>query len=228
MVDISGGAWWALLEVDGGHYHCLRFALSCDDFAPANLLPLQPAWPFGKVLYMKFTNNGYKIRYFRPFYNLEGQECAFVWHSIGATRFSVRQAHQVNPVRLFFSCPEQLNRWPCHWLTNSGYFTDWHTKSDPRDLWPLRHLIRVMRRQDITTKKTMTKTNTNTKTMTKTNTFREHLQRAILETYDIWDIWLEWWGDMNWPKKRQWQRQIQRQRQWQRQIHSESTFKERS
>ena len=94
---ISGGAWWALLEVDGGHYHCLRFALSCDDFVPANLLPSQPVWPFGKVLYMKFTNNGYKIRYFRLFYNLEGQECAFVWHSIGATRFLVRQAYQVNP-----------------------------------------------------------------------------------------------------------------------------------
>ena len=74
-----------------------------------------------------------------------------------------------------------------------------------RDLWPLRHLIRVMRRHDLTKKKTMTKTKTNTKTktktMTKTNTFREHLQRAILETCDLWDIWSEWWGDMTWPKK---------------------------
>ena len=40
-------------------------------------------------------------------------------------------------------------------------------------------------------KKTMTKTMTNTMTktkkmtMTKTNTFREHLQRAILETCDL-------------------------------------------
>ena len=52
-----------------------------------------------------------------------------------------------------FCCPEQLNRWPCHWLT------DWlrtllidikkkQLKSEPKDLWPLRHLIRVMRRQD--------------------------------------------------------------------------------
>ena len=51
-----------------------------------------------------------------------------------------------------FSCPEQLNRWPCHSLTDSlthsQYFYFWHTKSDPRDLWPLRHLIRVMRRHD--------------------------------------------------------------------------------
>ena len=46
-----------------------------------------------------------------------------------------------------------------------------------------------------------TKTNTKTKTMTKTNTFREHLQRAILETCDLRDIWSEWWGDMTWPKK---------------------------
>ena len=43
------------------------------------------------------------------------------------------------------------------------------SKSDPRHLWPLIHLIRVMRRHDLTEKKTMTKTNTNT--MTKTNTF---------------------------------------------------------
>ena len=41
-------------------------------------------------------------------------------------------------------------------------------KSDPRDLRPLRHLIRVMRRHDLTNKKTMTKKNTKTKTMTKT------------------------------------------------------------
>ena len=52
------------------------------------------------------------------------------------------------------------------------------------------HLIRVMRRHDLTKKNTMTKTKTKTKTktMTKTNTFREHLQRAILETCDLSDI----------------------------------------
>ena len=64
--------------------------------------------------------------------------------------------------------------------------------------------------------------------MAKSNTFREHLQGAILGTCDLWDTWSEWWGDRTWPKKRQWQRQIQRKRQWQRQIHLESTFKERS
>ena len=35
-------------------------------------------------------------------------------------------------------------------LTDWQDFTNWHTKSDPRDLWPLRHLIRVMRRHDLT------------------------------------------------------------------------------
>ena len=35
-------------------------------------------------------------------------------------------------------------------------------------------------------KNIMTKTNTKTKTMT--NTFREHIQRAIIETCDLWDI----------------------------------------
>ena len=103
------------------------------------------------------------------------------------------------------------------------------SESDPRDLWPLRHFIRVMRGHGLTNNKTMTKTNKKTKTMTKTktNTVRKHLQIETLETCDLWDIWSEWWGDMTWPTKRQWQRQIQRQRQWQRQIHLENTFRER-
>ena len=29
-------------------------------------------------------------------------------------------------------------------------FTNWHSKSDPRDLWPLRHLIRMMEKHDLT------------------------------------------------------------------------------
>jgi len=116
--------------------------------------------------------------------------------------------------QIFFSCPEQLNGWPClslAWapLTIRVFTT---LQSDPRDLWPLRHLIRVMKGHDLTNKKTMTNTNTWTMTMTKTNTFWEHLQRATLETCDLWDIWSEWWGDMTWPTKIQWQIQIQRQR----------------
>ena len=69
-------------------------------------------------------------------------------------------------VRFLFSSPEQLNSWPCHSLTHSlrhsQYFYLW--QSDPRDLWPLRHLIKVMRRHDLT-KKTKTKARTKTKTM---------------------------------------------------------------
>ena len=52
----------------------------------------------------------------------------------------------------FVSCPQQLNRWPWHSLTES--LTQWllilTLQSDPRDLWPLRHLIRVMRKHDLT------------------------------------------------------------------------------
>ena len=46
-----------------------------------------------------------------------------------------------------------------------------------------------------------------------TNTFREHLQRAIFDTFELWDIWSEWWGNMTWPTKRQQRRQTQWQ--WQ-------------
>ena len=59
----------------------------------------------------------------------------------------------------------------------------------------MRHLIIVLKRHDLTKKKTITKTNTKTKTMTKTNTktktmtmtntIREPFQRAILETFDL-------------------------------------------
>ena len=89
----------------------------------------------------------------------------------------------------------QLNRWPCHSVTHWWYFYFWDTKSDPRDLWPLRHWIRVRRGHDLTQKKTMTKTDT------KTKTFREHLQRAIPETCDLYNIWSEWWGDMTRPQR---------------------------
>ena len=37
-----------------------------------------------------------------------------------------------------------------------------------------------------------------------TNTFREHLQRAIFETFHLWDIWLEWWENITWPSKDEW------------------------
>jgi len=88
--------------------------------------------------------------------------------------------------------------------------------------------MRVMRKHDLTNKKTITKTKTMTMTKTMTKTFRECPQRAILETYDLWDIRSEKWGDMTWLTKRQWQRQIQwkRQRQWQLQKHPQRTISE--
>ena len=59
-------------------------------------------------------------------------------------------------------------------------------------------------------------------------TFTFDIQRAPLETCDLWYLWSEWWGDITWLTKRQWQRQKQRQWQWQTQIHLENTFKEQS
>ena len=45
--------------------------------------------------------------------------------------------------------------------------------------------MRVMRKHDLTKKKTITKTKTMTMTKTMTKTFRERPQRVILETYDL-------------------------------------------
>ena len=69
----------------------------------------------------------------------------------------------------------------------------------------------IMRKHDLTNKKTTTKTKTKRKTKTKTetktmamkmiNTFREHLQRAIFETLDLWDIWSESWEKTTWSTK---------------------------
>ena len=92
----------------------------------------------------------------------------------------------------------------------------------------LAKLMGVMKKHDLTSKKTTTKTKTKTNAKTKTNTmtFREYLQRAIFETFDLWDIWSGWWENMTWPTKRQRRRQRQWQRQWQ--IHLENTAKEQS
>ena len=48
-------------------------------------------------------------------------------------------------------------------------------------------LMGVMKKHDLTSKKTTTKTKTKTNAKTKTNTmtFREYLQRAIFETFDL-------------------------------------------
>ena len=73
-------------------------------------------------------------------------------------------------------------------------------KSNPRDLWPLRHLFRVMRRHDMTKKIDKDKYKDKDNDKDKEKTFWEHLLRAILETCDLWDICSEWLEDMTWPK----------------------------
>ena len=40
-----------------------------------------------------------------------------------------------------------------------------------------------------------------TNSLTESLTFTFAIQRAILETCDLWDICSEWWEDMTWPKK---------------------------
>ena len=49
----------------------------------------------------------------------------------------------------------------------------------------MRHVIREMRRHDLTNKKTMTMTKTNTKKMTIIKTFGEHPQLATPEIFDL-------------------------------------------
>ena len=54
----------------------------------------------------------------------------------------------------FFSCPEQLNRTHCPsvCLTPLTIRVFTTLQSEPRDLWPLRHLIRMRKTHDMTKK----------------------------------------------------------------------------
>ena len=76
----------------------------------------------------------------------------------------------------------------------------------------------------MTNKKTTSNTNTNTKTMT--NTFREHLQRAISETFDRWDIWSEWSRKHDLTNKKTMTKTNTKKIKMQWQIYLENTFKE--
>ena len=89
------------------------------------------------------------------------------------------------------------------------------------DIFVIRLWGQVSLTNKLTNKKITTNTKTNRKTMTMTNTFKEHLQRAIFETFGLWDIWSERWENMTWPTKRQQQRR--RQIQWRWQIDLENT-----
>ena len=80
-----------------------------------------------------------------------------------------------------FSCPSSSRpTLACHCSTHcSGFKAFQPSRLNPN----LAKLMGVMRKHDLTNKKTTTKTNTKTKKMK--NTFREHLQRAISETFDL-------------------------------------------
>ena len=95
-------------------------------------------------------------------------------------------------------------------------------QSDPRAMWPFRHLIRVMRRYDLTKKRQWQRQRQRQWQIHSESTFKERFQRIVtFATFDQSD--LETLPDQ---KERQLQWQIQRQRQ--RQIHLESTLKEQS
>ena len=123
--------------------------------------------------------------------------------------------------KLSFSCPGQLNRWPCHSLTDSlrtllivtqktiqltSDFPDiwsewwgdmsWPTKRQRQRHIQQRHHLRIwdFENRQITARNHHDLANigwNNLKIMTV----------AILETCDIYDIWSKWWGDLTWPKK---------------------------
>ena len=133
-----------------------------------------------------------------------------------------RQGYAV--LSVIFSCPSSSRpTLVTHSLTHSlcfihcvGFKAFQPSRPNPN----LEKLMGIMRKHDLANKETITKTDTKTTTMT--NTFSLHLQRAIFETFYLWDVWSEWWGNMTWPTRQQ-----QRQRQWWWQIHLENTPKER-
>ena len=93
---------------------------------------------------------------------------------------------KVTLIAVVFSCPDEslreLYTYPCHSLsTRTFYFLT--SKSDPRDLWPLRRMIIVTMRHN------WPKTKTVTKTKTMTNTVR-----------DLWHLrhWLQFWQLWTW------------------------------
>ena len=73
---------------------------------------------------------------------------------------------------IFFGCPRQISRWPCHslseWVSEvliSASSEHCRLQSCRRHLWPFLQLIRRMRRNVMNNKKTKTDTKTKTKTL---------------------------------------------------------------
>ena len=94
-----------------------------------------------------------------------------------ASKVEHLQVNQLHIYQIFFSCPDRV----CEQLNGPLLILKSISIVDPGHLWPLRHLIRVMRKHDLTNKKTTTKTKT--KKMTMTNAFK-----AIFETCDLSNI----------------------------------------
>ena len=104
---------------------------------------------------------------------------------------------------MFLAVTWQVNRWPCHSLSQSvsdpllileHMTSHWMTESYPGDLWPLRHLFRVMRRHDMTKK------------IDKDNDKDKDKDKDILRTppksnpRDLWHLrhWLQFWQLRTW------------------------------
>ena len=114
-------------------------------------------------------------------------------NKLGVIQISCRKFSQVR-----FSCPQQLNRWPCHSLSNF-YFWHYRVTLETCDLWD----IWSEWWGDMTWPKKIYLPTTYLPTYLPTylcTSFREHQIGAILETCDLWDIWSERWEDMTWSK----------------------------
>ena len=58
------------------------------------------------------------------------------WRHGSTLLLQIEQQH--SSLSVVFSCPEQLNRWPCHWLTNSTFTFDIHRATlETCDLWDI-------------------------------------------------------------------------------------------
>ena len=101
---------------------------------------------------------------------MKGGLCLKMSYKAGAVLMNKQRWYRVPTFLLrflsfsVFSCTDrvcgQLNRWHCHSLTDwlrhflilEHMTSHWLSKSYPGHLWPLRHLIRVMRRHGLTKK----------------------------------------------------------------------------
>ena len=91
------------------------------------------------------------------------------------------------------------------------FYPNLPSKSDPRDLWPMRYLIRVMRQRYLET--TLKEKSKSLLTITMTMALDEHPPRTSTKTFDIWDT--DYISDNReqqsqhslWPFNKEWQGQ---------------------